>query len=170
MMSELKDCRLRKKLTQQEAAEGIGISLRSYITYENDDSKWGTPKYRFLMQEIERINPLDEEHGILTLSEIQKSCAEVFSEFGVEFCYLFGSYADGTPRHNSDINLVIAPAGINCDVLEDRLKSVLHKRIGILTPKHLLNNESLISAVLKGGIRIFPESGKPGTGRQFSRR
>ena len=31
----LKNLRLEKKLTQKQAAQMLGISLRSYITYEN---------------------------------------------------------------------------------------------------------------------------------------
>jgi transcriptional regulator with XRE-family HTH domain len=59
-MTELKSRRLQRKITQKEAAERIGISLRSYIMYENDESKEGTPKYRFLLQEMDRIILLDE--------------------------------------------------------------------------------------------------------------
>lgn len=36
-MGELKDLRIEKKLTQQEVADLVGISLRSYKSYENDD-------------------------------------------------------------------------------------------------------------------------------------
>ncbi len=42
-MTELKSCRLEKKLTQAEAAERLGVSLRSYITYENDETKKEQP-------------------------------------------------------------------------------------------------------------------------------
>ena len=38
-MNVLKNLRIEKELTQQQAAKLLGISLRSYITYENDDTK-----------------------------------------------------------------------------------------------------------------------------------
>jgi hypothetical protein len=38
-MSEIKELRLEKKLTQQQVADLIGISLRSYKSYENDTDK-----------------------------------------------------------------------------------------------------------------------------------
>lgn len=41
----LKKIRLEKKLTQQEAASFLGISLRSYKSYENDEDK----RNRFLL-------------------------------------------------------------------------------------------------------------------------
>ena len=94
-MTELKSRRLQRKITQKEAAERIGISLRSYIMYEDDESKEGTPKYRFLLQEMDRIILLDESHGILSIKEIKQKCADVFALYHVEFSYLFGSYAKG---------------------------------------------------------------------------
>ena len=35
-MTQLKEIRIAKQLTQQEAARRLGVSLRSYITYENE--------------------------------------------------------------------------------------------------------------------------------------
>ena len=41
-MSAIKELGKEKKLTQQQAAEILGISLRSYKSYENDADKVGT--------------------------------------------------------------------------------------------------------------------------------
>ena len=38
-MSKVKELRLEKKLTQQQVADLVGISLRSYKSYENDKDK-----------------------------------------------------------------------------------------------------------------------------------
>ena len=38
-MKDLKSIRLEKELTQQQAAGIVGISLRSYKSYENDLDK-----------------------------------------------------------------------------------------------------------------------------------
>lgn len=38
-MGELKSLRIEKKLTQNQAAEILGVSLRSYKSYENDEKK-----------------------------------------------------------------------------------------------------------------------------------
>ena len=48
-MGELKDLRKEKKMTQQEVADLAGISLRSYKTYENDETKSDSIKYKYLM-------------------------------------------------------------------------------------------------------------------------
>ena len=156
-VTELKKCRMEKNLTQQETANRLGVSLRSYITYENDLTKTNTVKYRFLLQEIKNINRLDEEHGIQPLDQIRRICAEVFAEYQVDFCYLFGSYAKGTAGEKSDIDLLIsAPLrGLAFFGLAETLREKLHKRIDLLDLSQLLNNVVLLKEVLKDGIKIY---------------
>lgn len=78
-MSALKETRIEKGFTQPQAAELVGISLRSYKSYENDKSKIGTIKYNYILEQLAKINPIDEEHGILTQDSIIKKC-RYFSE------------------------------------------------------------------------------------------
>lgn len=156
-MTELKTCRLDKNLTQKEAANLLGVSLRSYISYENDESKQGTPKYRFMVQELQNINPLDEEHGILTINEITSICQKVLSDYSVDFCLLFGSYAKGKATGVSDVDLLISTdvTGLKYYELAERLRETLHKKVDLLDVKQLMKNEDLLKEVLKGGIRIY---------------
>ena len=51
-MSAIKELRTEKKLTQQQVAEILGISLRSYITYENGDDRIGTLKYNYILDKL----------------------------------------------------------------------------------------------------------------------
>ena len=69
-MGELKNIRKEKKLTQQQAADLTGISLRSYKSYENDEDKSESIKYKYILQKLSEVNPIDEEHGILELADI----------------------------------------------------------------------------------------------------
>ena len=92
-MCKLKKIRVEKKLTQQQVADLVGISLRSYKSYENDEKKFETLKYNYIMQKLAAINPIDEEHGIIDVEYIKQKCEEVFEKYDVNFCYLFGSYA-----------------------------------------------------------------------------
>ena len=156
-MTDLKTCRLEKKLTQAEASKRLGVSLRSYISYENDETKQGSTKYRYLLHEIQKINPLDEDHGILTVDDIREICSTVFSEYTVEFCYLFGSYAKGKANESSDVDLLISTktTGLRYYELAERLRESLHKKVDLLEMKQLLNNEDLLREVLKEGIRIY---------------
>ena len=73
IMNELKSLRLKSHLTQKEAADRIGVSLRSYVSYENEVSRIGTPKYRFLLSEMSELSRLDEEHGVLMVDEIREA-------------------------------------------------------------------------------------------------
>lgn len=156
-MTELKKLRLQKKLTQQETAKRIGISLRSYIMYENDQERENTPKYRFLIQELAKLNLVDESHGILAIDDIKNICAEVFAAYPVDFCYLFGSYAKGKAKEESDVDLLVAAdiTGLRFYGMAELLREGLHKKVDLLDIKQLVNNEELIREVLKGGIKIY---------------
>ena len=156
-MNQLKSLRLQKRLTQQEVSKRIGVSLRSYVMYENDESREKTPKYRFLLQELEKMNPLDESHGILSLEDITRICADVFAAYPVDFCYLFGSYAKGKASEESDVDLLICSdiTGLRFFELAERLRESLHKKVDLLDLKQLVGNEELLKEILKGGIRIY---------------
>lgn len=156
-MTELKELRLKKKMTQQEVSEKAGVSLRSYVSYENDDDKTNTIKYRFLLDLVRKMNVIDEEHGILSVDQIRDICADVFEEYDIEYCYLFGSYAKGTALENSDVDLLISStiSGLKHYGLIERLREELCKKVDLLDTKQLVNNESLLSEVLKDGIKIY---------------
>lgn len=156
-MKSLKELRNEKNLTQREAANILGISLRSYISYENDESKASTLKYRFYTEELIRYNPIDEEHGILKTEDIIDICDKIFREYGVNYCLLFGSYAKGRATGGSDVDLLISTetTGLKYFELVERLRQQLHKKVDVLDTKQLLNNPELLDEVLKDGIRIY---------------
>ena len=156
-MTALKEMRISKQITQQEAARRLGISLRSYIMYENDATKENTIKYRFLMQELQKINAVDEEHGILTTEQIRMCCKEILDAYQVEYCYLFGSYAKGKATEQSDVDLLISTKekGLRFYEVSERLRESLHKKVDLLDVKQLVNNETLIDEMLKEGIKIY---------------
>ena len=156
-MTELKMKRLKSRMTQQEAAEKIGISLRSYVTYENDEKKSGTPKYRFLLSEISEISRVDETHGILTIDEIKDVCVEILKDYPVQYCYLFGSYAKGKASATSDVDLLISSGitGLRFYELTEKLRERLHKKVDLLDSKQLIGNEGLLNEVLKDGVRVY---------------
>ena len=156
-MTQLKEIRIAKQLTQQETARRLGVSLRSYIMYENDPGKEKSIKYRFLLQELQKINAVDEEHGTLTIEQITKICNEILKDYQVEYCYLFGSYAKGKAAENSDVDLLISTetTGLRFYEMAERLRESLHKKVDLLDAKQLVNNEKLIHEVLKEGIRIY---------------
>ena len=106
---------------------------------------------------MEKINPIDEEHGVLSKNDIITICNSVFSEYDVEYCYLFGSYAKDKASESSDVDLVISAkvTGLKFYELVEKLREGLHKRVDLLDFKQLINNEELLNEVLKDGVRIY---------------
>ena len=156
-MGELKDLRIEKKMTQQEVADLVGISLRSYKSYENDDEKRGTIKYHYIMEQISKINFIDEEHGILTIEDIVKKCERVLKQYDVNFCYLFGSYAKGKETPTSDVDLLISGniKGLKFYGLVEELRVALQKKVDVLDINQLKDNLELTEEILKDGIKIY---------------
>ena len=156
-MSEIKDIRLEKKLTQKQVAESLGISLRSYKTYENDITKQGTIKYNYIIEKLQQINPLDEEHGILDMNSIKEKCKHVLDEYPVNYCILFGSYAKGKAGETSDVDLLISSdvKGLKFYGMVEKLRNSLHKKVDVLNLEQLKDNLELTDEILKDGIRIY---------------
>ncbi len=156
-MGKIKELRTEKNLTQQQAAEILGISLRSYKSYENDTDKVGSVKYNYIIDRLSSINPIDEEHGILELSFIEEKCKAVFSEYSVHYCVLFGSYAKGKAVETSDVDLLISSdvKGLNFYGMVEKLRTALHKKVDVLSLEQLKNNLELTDEILKDGIRIY---------------
>ena len=153
----LRELRLSKGLTQKEASLALGLSLRSYVSYENETDKTDTLKYRYLYQELEKINLIDEDHGILSVDQIKFLTAEIFAEYQIAYCYLFGSYARGTANEGSDVDLLISSSvsGLKFFELNERLRQALQKRVDLLDMKQLVDNESLLDEILKDSIKIY---------------
>lgn len=156
-MSELKKLRVSKNLTQQQVADMFGVSLRSYKSYENDESKKDTIKYNYFVEQLNLINPVDEEHGILEIQNIIDECGSVFENYDVEFCYLFGSYAKGRATEISDVDLLICTEerGLKFFGLVEDLRNALNKKIDALDIKQLNNNPELLREILRDGIKIY---------------
>ncbi|MGM9940475.1 MAG: nucleotidyltransferase family protein, partial [Bulleidia sp.] len=84
------------------------MPLRTYQNYETDETRASTMKYAYMMQKPEKYGWVGESHGILTVQQIKDICTDVFSDFDIKYCYLFGSYAKGTASQTGDIDLLIS--------------------------------------------------------------
>lgn len=65
-------------------------------------------KYEYMMQKLLGYGYVDENSGVLTLDKIKETCIEVFADYDVEYCYLFGSYAKGKAHEQSDVDLLVS--------------------------------------------------------------
>lgn len=156
-MGDLKELRIEKKMTQQQVADLVGISLRSYKSYENDAKKVGTIKYDYILRKLSETNIIDEEHGILEIEDIAKKCAKIFERYGVYYCYLFGSYAKDKAIPTSDVDLLIAGdiKGLQFYGLVEEIRTALHKKVDVLDVNQLKDNLELTEEILKDGIKIY---------------
>lgn len=153
----LKELRKQKKLTQIECASYLGIPIRTYQNYENDKRKQTSIKYNYMLQKLEQYGFIDEEHGILNINIIKKICDDIFSEYDVSYCYLFGSYAKGKANENSDVDLLVSTSisGIQFYDLVESLREGLKKKVDVLNVEQLKDNIDLINEILKDGIKIY---------------
>ncbi len=153
----LKELRLSKELTQSQVAKLVGISLRSYKEYENDVTKINTLKYNYIFNELSKINYIDEEHGILKIDNIKKIVSDVLSNFDVDYCYLFGSYAKNNANELSDVDLLVSTkiTGMAFFGLVERLRESLHKKVDLLRIQDKTKNLELLNEIMKDGIRIY---------------
>ena len=156
-MMTLREIRKQANLTQAQAAERLGVSLRSYKTYEADQSKADTFKYRYMADRLASETLVDEDHGILTIGDIEKACSEVFTQYPITWCYLFGSYAKGTATEKSDVDLAVSDSvdGLRFFGMVDALKTSLRKNVDVLTPEQLSKNPKLLNEVMQDGVKVY---------------
>lgn len=157
MVDSLKEIRKSIGYTQSQAADYLKVSLRSYKSYENDPQKSNSIKYLYLVETLGKLNTIDETHGILDIEAIKEKCAKVFKDYKIEYCYLFGSYAKGKAKEDSDIDLLISSTvkGLKFYGLVEKLSNTLHKKIDLLDKDQLVANPELLDEVLKDGIKIY---------------
>ena len=153
----LRELRKQKNLTQVECAKYLGIPIRTYQNYETDENKESTMKYMFMMRKLSEYGFVDETHGILSIQEIKEKCAQVFSLFDVEYCYLFGSYAKSKATEKSDVDLLISTpvSGMRFFDMIEAVREKLHKKVDVLSKEQLKDNPDLINEILRDGVKIY---------------
>lgn len=153
----LKDIRLQSNLTQEEAAQLLGVTRRTYVNYEAGKIDESSLKYKYVVETLQKATLIDENHGILTIDQIRKICGEIFKDYSVEYCYLFGSYAKGKATEKSDVDLLVAMPvdGMKFFELIEVLREQLKKKIDLLDIAQLENNPALVQEILRDGMKIY---------------
>ncbi|MBR2871296.1 MAG: nucleotidyltransferase domain-containing protein [Clostridia bacterium] len=154
---KLKKLRLEKGLTQEKASQLLGVSRRTYVTYEKDESKISPIKLEFFLHTLEKYGIIDETHGVLTLDTIKEICADVLKLYNVEYAYLFGSYAKGNATEVSDVDLLVSMPinGLAFYELIETLRERLKKKVDLLDIAQLNNNPKLVQEILRDGVKIY---------------
>ena len=151
------ELRNAKGLSQKECAAFLGIPLPTYKRYEADETKVGKIKLQYITERLNAYGVVDEEHGVLTVGRIGEVCGELFPAYGVEFCYLFGSYAKDKATEKSDVDLLVSlPVnGLRFYELAESLRERLKKKVDLLDTAQLNQNPILLQEILKDGVKIY---------------
>jgi len=153
----IKELRKSLDLTQKEVSELVNIPLRTYINYENDESKKNSIKYLYIKEKLEAYGYIDETHGMLSIEKIKEICSSVLSKYNVDYSYLFGSYAKEKATETSDIDLLVSTniTGMKFFGLVEELRRGLKKEVEVITLSSLEDNKDLLNEILKDGIKIY---------------
>lgn len=156
----LRETRISYHLSQIDASIILGVPIRTYRRYENDNSYGDAFKRKMFIDSLKKQCEITEEKGILTIEQIKKIVTDVFEtkyKGKIDFCYLFGSYAKGTAKDRSDVDLYLFSSLTGLDFvgcIED-LRQALHKKVDLIRSSELKNNIDLMNEILKGGIKIY---------------
>lgn len=154
---DIKQLRKEKGLTQAKCAEYLQIPIRSYKRYEANEDTLNKIKRDYILNRLYEYGFVDESHGKLTLNEIKNTCSDVFKNFTVDFCYLFGSYAKGKETEHSDVDLIVSVPldGLKYYELVETLRERLKKKVDLIDVTQLNNNPVLLQEILKDGVKIY---------------
>lgn len=149
--------RKAKELSQKAAAVLLDISLRTYIRYEEGKPNINIKRKQKYISLLESYEPITENKGILTIDKIKNIGSEIFKKHNAEFCILFGSYAKGKAREDSDIDLLILcpDKGLSFFGLAEELRQSFHKKVDLLDANHISEDKNMLFEIMKTGVRIY---------------
>lgn len=156
-MISIKELRISKGLTQNEAAELVGLSLRTYQNYEYGASTRDSFKINNIIKILSEYQKYSEDKGILSLNEVFEITSIVLEKYNVTYAYLFGSYAKGVANEKSDIDILISEEvkGLEFIGLAEELCSKLHKKVDLIRIDDLKNNYEFLNEILATGVKII---------------
>lgn len=159
---KLKELRRQSGMTQNECAKYLKIPLRTYQNYEAERCNVDSIKYKYMLEKLNSLSCIDENHGILSIDEIKRLCIGTFEKFNIEYCYLFGSYARGTATETSDVDFLIYAklSGLQFYELIEDIREALKKNVDVLNFEQLTVNPDLTHEILKDGIKIYGKQKK----------
>ena len=156
----LKEIRESYGLSQVEAASIVGVPVRTFRRYELDEQYGSSFKRTMFINLLKDKFEITEEKGLLTIEKIKQIVTDLFDtqyDGLIDFCYLFGSYAKGLEKENSDVDLYVSSSltGLRFVGLIERLRQALHKKVDLIRNSELENNIELVNEILKDGVKIY---------------
>ena len=156
----LKETRESYNLSQLQAANIVGVPVRTFRRYELDSNYGDAFKRQKFAEILVNQCEITEDKGLLDVERIKRDLTKLFDDSykgTIEFCYLFGSYAKGYASERSDVDLCVATSltGLDFVGLSEDLRNLLHKRVDLIRFDTLSNNLELINEIMKHGIKIY---------------
>ena len=147
-------------LSQAEAAKIVNAPIRTFRRYETDNAYGDSFKRRMFIELLNENCEITEDKGILTIDQIKERITCLFKEKypnEIDFCYLFGSYAKGSPKEDSDVDLYVSSSltGLRFVGLIESIRQALHKRVDVIRSSELVNNIELVNEIMRDGRRIY---------------
>lgn len=157
-MNELRRKRKDLQITQLQAANSCGVSLRTYQTYEETNNTNST--YKELLSKLNEMGVLDSSNYIVGIKGIKDACRQLFPREYPEIkcAYLYGSYARGQATGKSDIDILVVldkPMGFKYYGISEDLKEILHKEVDVQSYEQLIENAPMLRDILVEGIKIY---------------
>lgn len=159
--NELRRYRNELGFTQEEMANLLSISRRTYQKYEEETHKESlTTPYDELLELVKRFACYDEAHGLLSVKKIKSITNKIFEKNGkIQCAYLFGSYSRNEATIKSDVDILIyAPDlhGFDFVGLIGELKDALHKEVDLVSLSQISDNIQFLSEILTKGVKLWP--------------
>ena len=155
-METLKQVRKKTGLTQVQAARLVGVSRRTFQTYEEKGRL--NKSYDKILNKLKELGLKDENPTILNVRYITNKASEIFAKYKEVWCaYLFGSYARGEATQKSDVDILIVSEamGLKFYGLADELEKALGKSVDLLSHRQLNDNEGFLARFLQEGVKIY---------------
>lgn len=154
----LKELRISYGLTQVEASNSIGVPLRTYKRYESNPDE-SNLKYQKMVELLSNKYEINETKGVYTLNDLKPIILNIIEQYkdDISFCYLFGSYAKGYAKDESDVDICINTTltGLKFVGFVESLHQALKKKVDVIRFNDLKDNLELINEIMKDGIKIY---------------
>ena len=153
----LKELRKIYNISQIEVSKIVNIPIRTYRRYEQNDSYGNSLKREKLIETIHNHFLVDEEHGFLTIERIKEQIIPILTKNNICKCYLFGSYAKGSAKETSDVDLLVDTdiTGLQYFGLVEEIRNTLHKKVDLLRLKDIQPNNPIALEILKTGVKLI---------------
>ena len=155
-MSELRTIRKKIGITQEEAAKMVGVSRRTYQTYEEKEII--NKAYDEIYAALKDMEGFNFKDYVLNHKIIKKRCEGIFAKYPeVKCAYLYGSYARGEATEESDVDILVVcpPMGLKFYKMANELRDALGKDVDLQTHRQIGDDTFFLEQLLKEGVKIY---------------